>query len=119
MKGQRPADLLIVSLVGPVDEQNPVIVAQPGKEYDWRFMLGLKACVFARLGVRFTPVVLQIAAQWPEWLAVWDVDAKEGADCIAHIKLDCLDKRKFGAADMAAIYWPWTAYENKQFKGEA
>ena len=39
INGQRPADLLIVSLVGAVDESNPVIVAKPDAKYDWRFLL--------------------------------------------------------------------------------
>lgn len=118
MKGQRPADLLIVSLVGMVDELNPVIVAKPDAKYDWRFLLGLKVCVFARPGVRFAPVMLEIGAQWPEWLAIWDVEAEEGADAIVHIKPDCLDKRKFGPGDFATIFWPWTQWQNKKFKGE-
>jgi hypothetical protein len=117
--GQRPADLLIVSLVGAVDEINPVIVAKPDAKYDWRFLLGLKVCILARPGVRFAPVVLEIGRQWPEWLAVWDVDSQEGADAIVHIKPESLDKHKFGPGDFAAIFWPWTAYENKQFKGAA
>ncbi|NSX16918.1 hypothetical protein HTY52_22765 [Cupriavidus taiwanensis] len=119
MHGQRPADLLIVSLVGAVDEANPVILAKPDAKYDWRFLLGLKVCVFARPGVRFAPVLLDIGSQWPAWLALWDVENEEGTDAIVHIKPDCLDKSKFGPGDFATIFWPWTAYENRKFKGEA
>lgn len=118
LQGKRPADLLVVSLVGPLDEPNPVIVAAAGKPYDWRWMRGLKACVFARPGVRFAPVVLEIGRHAPKWLAVWDVDSHEGADCIVHLKPESLDKRQFGAGDYAVIFWPWTAYENKQFEGK-
>lgn len=118
LRGQRPADLLIVSLVGPLDEVNPVIVADPAKQYDWRFMIDLKACIFARPGVRFSPVVLEIARHLPLWLGLWDVDAEEGADCCTYIKPESIDKRTFGAGDYAVMYWPWSQWENRQFKNE-
>lgn len=117
LQGKRPADLVIVSLVGPLDEVNPVVLANPDREYDWRWMRGLKACVFAKPGVRFAPTVIGIGRFAPEWLGLWDVESHEGADCIVHIKPDSLDKRGFAATDYAAIYWPWTQYENKQFRG--
>ncbi|MCT9125386.1 hypothetical protein [Cupriavidus gilardii] len=118
LQGKRPADLLIVSLVGALDEMNPVVLANPDRDYDWRWMRGLKACVFAKPGVRFFPVVRAIGQCAPEWLGLWDVESNEGADCIVHLLPESLDKRRFEASDYGVIFWPWVDFENKQFRGE-
>lgn len=32
--GKRPADMVLVSLIGPLRELNPVVVARPERRYD-------------------------------------------------------------------------------------
>lgn len=39
---KRPADMVLVSLIGPLHEINPVVMARPDKRYDWRFLAGLE-----------------------------------------------------------------------------
>lgn len=45
--GNRPADMVIVSLIGPLREENPVVVAKPGRAYDWRFLADLDVMIVA------------------------------------------------------------------------
>jgi hypothetical protein len=45
--GKRPADMVLVSLIGPLmDEVNPVILARD-EDYDWRFLHGLDCLIVA------------------------------------------------------------------------
>ena len=44
-QGKCPADMVILSLIGPLREKNPVLVAKPERAYDWRFLVGLEVMV--------------------------------------------------------------------------
>ena len=116
MAGNKPADLVIISLVGPLAEANPVIQAT-GHAHDWRFCRGLKVCVFGKVGTPNRQVAIAIGSQFPAWLGVWDVESREGADVIAHLKDAAMDKRDFELSDWTAMFWPWSQWENKRFQG--
>lgn len=45
--GKRPAEMVLVSLVGPLHEVNPVIVANPSRAYDWTCLVDLPVLVVA------------------------------------------------------------------------
>lgn len=112
--GKRPAELLIVSLVGRLPaELNPVILADGN---DWRFLEGMQVCVFARKGTPFRQRIAELAYHGPRWLGLWDVERHEGADVIAHLRLDCLDKTRFSPVDFTAIFWPWSTWQNQKFE---
>lgn len=118
MRGVVPDDLVIVSLVGPLPDGNPLILAD-GSDYDWRFLRGLRVCIFGRVGTPNRQTAIAIGRNLPERLWLWDVDAREGADVICHIRLNSLDKgfRNLAASDWSAFVWPWSEWENKQFEG--
>ena len=44
---KRPEDMVLVSLIGPLREVNPVIVANPTRVYDWSFLVDLEVLVVA------------------------------------------------------------------------
>ena len=46
LRGKKPADMVIVSLVGPVGMENPTVFADPAQQYDWRWCRGLDVCVY-------------------------------------------------------------------------
>lgn len=113
--GKRPADLLIVSLVGRLpQEPNPVILADGN---DWRFVEGMQVCVFARKGTPFRQRIAELKYFGASWIGLWDVERQEGADAIVHIRLDRLDQSRFEPEDFETIFWPWSAWQNKQFEG--
>lgn len=118
LAGKMPDELIIVSLVGPLDESNRVVIAHPAMTYDWRMMRGLQVCVFAKQRTPLRKTVRDIGCKLPAKLFLWDVDAKEGADCIVCLTDKGMDKIRHDAGDVEVIYWPWTAYENKQFEGK-
>lgn len=78
---QKPADMVLVSLVGPLREINPVVVAQPARRYDWRFLAGLEVLLVASSAVepaqikRVSDELLKVS---PEYLGVWFVDRQNG-----------------------------------------
>lgn len=119
MRGEKPADLVIVSLVGRVPDDNPVVIAD-GANYDWRWCRGLQVCIFGKVGTPNRQVAIEIGRCLPAKLFLWDVEAKHGTDVITHIRTTSLDKRadELKASDWAAMLWPWSEWQNKQFMGE-
>lgn len=115
LRGKRPADLVIVSMVGHLREANPVVLADGD---DWRWVEGLQVCIFAKRGCKHRELALQIAYYGPAWLALWDVENEEGAEIWPHLRADRLNQNRFTADDFTANYWPWVEWQNKQFRGE-
>ena len=79
--GKRPANMLLVSLIGPLREQNPVIIANPGVGYDWRFAVGLDVLVVANSTIephlvkRTLDAIDHVA---PDYLGLWLADRQDG-----------------------------------------
>ena len=79
---QKPADMVLVSLIGPLREINPTIIANPERAYDWRFLTGLEVLIVAAMSIpaeqinRVKDSILKIN---PEYLGVWFSDLKNGS----------------------------------------
>lgn len=83
--GKRPADMVLVSLIGPLREANPVIVAKPGRAYDWRFVVGLHVAVVVNTETAKIPdLVGAIDAAKPATLSVWFADRQNGLNVALH-----------------------------------
>lgn len=79
--GKRPADLVLVSLIGPLRESNPVIVAKPWRAYEWRFLVGLHVAVVVDTEtVNLPNVVGAIEVAKPATLSVWFADRQDGVN---------------------------------------
>lgn len=81
-KRQKPADMVLVSLVGPLREVNPVVIARPERSYDWRFLVGLDVLIVAKSSIDKSlvkRVIDAVAAIKPEYLGVWLTDKQNGA----------------------------------------
>lgn len=77
--GKRPADLVLVSLVGPLRENNPVVIAKPDRSYDWRFVVGLSVAVIVTTDTPNVPgIVKAIEEVNPATLSVWFADKQDG-----------------------------------------
>lgn len=118
MRGEIPADLVLVSLVGPLPDGNPIVTAD-GPDYDWRFCRGLPVCIFGKVGTPNRQTAIAIGMNLPDRIWLWDVEAKSGADVIVHIRDKALDKRQFGMSDWTAFIWPWSDWQNRKFEGKA
>ena len=78
---KRPADMVLVSLIGPLRELNPVVMARPEKTYDWRFLTGLDVLLVAehRMDAALVKrVVSALLAVNPDYLGVWFADKANG-----------------------------------------
>jgi len=81
MIGKRPADMVLVSLVGPLREANPVVVAKPGRAYDWRFLARLEVLIVASTAIdrgAVKRVVDAVLPHKPDYLGVWFADRQAG-----------------------------------------
>lgn len=50
-EGMRPAGMVLVSLVGDTLWPDTTVYADPGKRYDWTFLIGLPAAIVVRPGI--------------------------------------------------------------------
>lgn len=81
--GKRPADLLLISLVGPLRETNPVIIAQPSRSYDWRIVIALPVLIVATTNTPYLAgIVRAIDAAEPSSLSVWFADKQDGVNVL-------------------------------------
>ena len=79
---QKPADMVLVSLIGPLRELNPVVIAQPARTYDWRFLTGLDVLIVASTDIEqclVRRVADALAALKVGYLGVWFSDKQNGA----------------------------------------
>ncbi|MDP3537442.1 MAG: hypothetical protein Q8S26_01925 [Azonexus sp.] len=85
-QGLRPAEMILVSLIGPLyGEGNPVVIATPGRQYDLRFLAGLECLVVSdstqpKQVVR--DIVEQLKALPTAYLGVWFADSQQGINFI-------------------------------------
>jgi len=103
--GKRPADMVLVSLVGPLREVNPVVVAKPERCYDWRFLVDLQVLIVASSSTSKESVarlVRSIGEHQPQYLGVWFADKKQGLN-IAFGKWKLRSGRAMGATEKAAF----------------
>lgn len=82
-RGKCPADMLLISLIGPLRETNPVIIAQPSRRYNWCFVLALPVLVVATTETpNLAGLVKAIDAAAPAALSVWFVDQHDGLNVL-------------------------------------
>lgn len=79
-KGKRPADMILVSLVGWLGEVNPCVTAREGVTYDWRFIRGLDALIVTTTKDKaIRDLVRAVLAEQPNSLGVWFADKQGGS----------------------------------------
>jgi len=82
-KRQRPADMVLVSLIGPLREVNPVVMERPDRRYDWAFLAGLELLLVVKSSIEKALVKRAadaILAVDPEYLGVWFADKSNGVN---------------------------------------
>jgi hypothetical protein len=73
--------LVLISFLGPLRESNPVIVAQPSRSYDWRFLVGLHVAAVVKTDTpNVAGIVKAIEAAKPATLSVWFADKQDGVN---------------------------------------
>lgn len=79
MRGYKPADAVVISLVGRTGLVNPTVQPVAGQRYDWRWIAGLDVvlCISRKTPWRDLALALKMAG--PEHLRLWDTDSQRGA----------------------------------------
>lgn len=113
-KGMKPAELVLVSLIGRLNEANPCVYADPRREYEWFWTRGLQLCIFASAEVNWRPVALSIKRQSPSSLYLWDADRREGAEVFLIPNMADLDKPR-SEWRLALNFLPWLPSQNEEF----
>jgi hypothetical protein len=114
--GQRPADLVLISFIGPLRESNPEIVAQPSRSYDWRFLVGLQVAVVVETDTaNVAGIVKVIEAAKPATLSVWFADKQDGVNVTIQGYRPCTKSgRRMGLAQRVA----WAGLGSDKAPGE-
>lgn len=113
-RGMKPAELVLVSLVGRLNENNPTVYADPRREYEWFWARGLQVCIFASTEVNWRAVALSIKRQSPSALLLWDADRREGADVYFLPHVDDIGKPP-SERRWHLDFLPWLPWQNQEF----
>lgn len=114
MKGFRPAEMLIVSMIGKTGEANHHVYANAGAEYDWRWIVGLDVCLYVNNETKWRDVLVAIAKCCPRWLGLYNVDQFKGATMSYLPRVDDIEKPK-SQWRFALDFLPWTTCQNEEF----
>ena len=114
LKGLRPAEMVIVSLIGKTQEPNITVYANPKAAYDWRWVMDLQICIYANKSVDWQPTARAIATRKPQWLGLWDVDGFEGTQVYALPHVDDIEK-PMGEWRHVLHFIPWLKFQNEKF----
>ena len=113
-RGFKPADLILVSLVGRIDELNHTVYANPENDYEWLWAAQIKICIFAQSGIDWQRTARSVASQRPSYLCLWDVNRQEGADIHYLPHFDDIEKPK-SKWRWELDFLTWTPYQNQEF----
>lgn len=114
LKGFKPDEMIIVSIVGRINEPNHTIFANPNGEYDWQFLTGLQVCVYTDEATPWLPTVMNIAKVKPVFLGLWDAERHEGADVWYLPDAATIDKPKTQWR-WKIDFLPWLPFQNREF----
>lgn len=114
--GQKPSEMILVSLIGPTGESNHTVFANPHATYDWRWAIGLQVCLMVNEATKrkAKEILLAIGKEFPEQLHVWNVDVFKGSRVTTLPLADDIEKQK-AAWRWALDFTPWLEYDNNKF----
>ena len=115
LKGMRPAGLIIVSMIGPVDEVNEVVMTEPDVDYDWAWVVGLPIVIYINGSLNWRKTTLAIKTALPSKLMLWDVDSERGCDVLLKPVIDAGEIRRHGWGWMLDFI-SWQECDNEDFK---
>lgn len=115
MKGMKPADMVIISMVGPVGMDNPTVFAKPEMVYDWRWVRGLDVCVYLNDEQDWPDILKAIALNRPEYLNLWSHSGQWGAK-VYLIPTAADISKPVRSWKYELDFLPWMEFQNEDFK---
>lgn len=113
-KGLKPEELILVSLIGQINEPNHTVYAKPANQYEWLWARDLQVCIYATSGVPWRDVARSIASVQPSYLAIWDPERKQGAEVSLLPSLADIDKPR-AEWRLELQFLLWLPFQNKEF----
>ncbi len=113
-KGYKPVEMILVSLIGRINEPNHTVYANPRTEYEWKWARGLQVCIYTSTGVDWRLVARSIASERPSFLMIWDVDNRQGANVYLLPHPADIDKPK-NQWRWSLDFLPWLSIQNQEF----
>lgn len=114
-QGKKPADLILLSMVGDLpNETNPVVQIKPSIQYDWSWLRGLAACFWTTPETYRAKHIIEAAKAMPGRLYLWDSANQKGYDIFVIPTLESTERPQ------AQWNWlvdpmPWLPFQNKAF----
>jgi len=115
-RGQKPNELILVSLIGPTGEANHTVFASVDIAYDWRWTVGLQVCLVVNEATRrhAAEILRAIGKELPAQLHIWSVDDFKGARVTVLPLEDDIDKHRKDWR-WAIEFAPWMERDNYVF----
>jgi len=114
-QGKRPADMILISMIGPLPREiNPVVVADRPVSYDWRWARGLVACFWTSPKGYMAKHGIDAATALPARLHLWDCANEKGYDIsvLPTVGSIALPREQW---EMRIIADRWLPFQEKQF----
>lgn len=116
LRGQKPDELILVSLIGPIGEKNHTVFVNPNGTYDWRWVIGLKLCLIVNAQTRQAArdLFLTIGQESPIQLHIWNADQFKGARVVVLPNPADIEKPRANWRWASEID-PWSDFDNENF----
>lgn len=82
LRGNRPADAIVVSFVGKLPWDLPTVYATCTTPYDWRFLVGLPVIIAVKPGVEARDAIEAIYRHAQLYPTLADVERKQAASIL-------------------------------------
>lgn len=115
LRGFKPDEMVMVSLGGPLHTANKVVFADPGAEYDWRWVRGLDIGVWISDAPNWAPIVKTIALQRPDYLCVWHASQRWGAQALLFPVLGDVESKPERLWTWDLVFSEWLDFQNCDF----
>ena len=112
--GMKPADMVIVSLVGTPETFNPFVVANHKETYDWRWIRNLEIGVYVQDGQEWAHTVKSMMMCRPQYLCVWNVTDQWGATAWLEPRRDEITKPRSQWL-WELDFTQWLEFQNEDF----
>lgn len=113
--GKKPADLVLLSMMGDLpNEANPVVQLHETTSYDWGWIRGLSACFWVTPENYQRQQIIEASKAQPARLYLWDCAHKKGYDLFV-----VPTPESIGQGSELWVWkvdtLPWLAFQNKAF----
>jgi hypothetical protein len=114
LRGFKPDELVLVSLVGHINAANHTVRAIPATAYDWRWVRDLELCVYVGERGDWVDTLKSIALQRPAYLGLWNCIDHWGARAyLIPTAADIARPVRQWAYELDFL--PWLDFQNEEF----